>query len=1454
MFKSLAGLFSSLVTLIRDSLLAKIILVIVLLILVLLIVVPLIRKMRRKRIKEKETQDIMQDLKVWRHLSQLVKGGDEHTKAKQILSDSIARINELLKRGFTLAVEHAQGLYRVPWYILLGEPRSGKSSLLRDSELELIPSTEEKAIASDNEGKSSLPVRMWLGTKAVIYDVSGRVFFDRWLDGSSAEWSYIVREICHKRRRKPLNGIILTIPADALLADSDSLSHKKAVLMANELGYLLHASGMSLPCYVIVTKLDMVNGFREYTGGIRGELRHQILGFENGSSLYEEEPFKVFWEGLLERLRLGAKQILSLANPGSTNRMDVTGKVYVFPENFAALYANLDIYLSVLFSADNFHGTRNTVFEGISFTAATDIGLSFSPGLAALGGQKTEDLVIPGTAPSHTQGYFIRDMLHRWVFNPSPHAVFTGKELIRRHIPGYILCGFLVLTGAGWVVAAHVNPNKLGAALSQVIAYYDSLNVLLKKGTPFESALLKRDRDNNYMLNEDPIAGELMSSRVQFYFNAVSYRDMPLKPPFGFWLSDVLVFGFGPNMGYKDRVYITNQLYGTMIRTPVIKSMGTRLIEQEYEPVVLDRKLRSAIHSFTLLNELKKADLQQVFTSNRFNLDPMIRYLMPELSGNALDLLNSYIPKYDRKYSFTMDTNYIYSDDFVKADQGAINIILSAWQRSAVYPDSLYGKIKRLIIISEEIVANYAEMSDMLIRINNVVLFNDVQVAVYDWKNLIARQESLVNLGRTLFDEIRTVLVLVNIPVGFTKQEGSADPFGDNLITNYLFNDIVINYAVKEYTALFNEDMDFVTEKLNNREGAGQGTGEPGAVMALRNEFSRNLRGELEHLQLIARTLRDNEFLSKKMEDGKDSESLFLVVEKLVHLASAIEIPTPDSIRQADFETNWQKGQYNIDTALDAYNTYTKAYKENEKVAIMIANARNMLLAQAYINRYLVFDTALSFLRTSEVNIATVVETRSPDNNLFSFSGNTIQSSIGGLRYNKSYDPRVVKRIIDDIVTFANLFTQEADQNELPKFLRNKDRSLYDTQGFRNYLGKYISYWGMYPDTAYIPVSRWSEFKDRTAQYKPYQINTVLQDLYVKSVEFLTNINDITLSANLMSSKNSAIAFLNDRISLLSEFMSTDADRMLSAWDLLLSDPEGAFKILRQVSNQEVKESYMTVYSGKKEVRIGWWDDFIMNGINILSNNFIQLRLQEFAGKADQLRAFPLCADAPVQTALSLADMEDIAALFGDMGAAQTQEEQADTTVVQETIHPNLFKGAMVQQWAQTLYRFAATVTNQQKPLVWTLAQPPVAVQSTLAGRERLLAVNRFRYVEVATLEKQPKRFSTYMNQSFTLTQGSPVDSGITLKFYKTSGDKEPAIQLAYENPWSIFTLYLHQDAITDEEGHTYIPILFEDRQGKYVYYVEVRFSQELPKPDAWYTQRTWPAVKVVNGGVTGSR
>jgi hypothetical protein len=1450
MFAQLFSFVPKLISLVRTNNLAKVILVIVLLLIFLIVLLPLIRKLRRKRLKAKETRDILKDLMVWRHVAQLAQGGEQHNLAKADLSDNILRINELLTQGFDLAAIHGRGLYGVPWFMLLGEPGSGKSSLLRESELELVPSAEEKKAEPGDKG---LPVRFWLGGKAVVCDISGNIFFDRWLEGSSAEWSHIIRQICRRHYRKPLDGVILTIPVDALLTDDADLTRKKATLMANELAHLLDASGMRLPCYVVVTKLDMVNGFREYVLGLSGELRSQILGYENTTAFYKAGDFREFWNSLLDRLRSGYKKSMisrdvQLRLTGTSNRMDITGKIFLFPENLDALYPNLHIYLETLFNEDTFHGTKDTVFDGLFFASATDLGVSFNPGMAALTEQKTEDLLITETMPLVPQAYFIRDMLQKYIFNPSPHAVFVRKAARNRAIPLFALCGVLMLVSLTMIFTALFRSDELAASLAQATNYYQSLTQTLKGRNGAGPPLIMKNRDGTFAVDNNPGPYNNGSSPVQFYYNALAYRNINLTPSLGFLLPDLLTFQ-EPNMGRRDRIYIANQLYGSLVRTPLIRNVGSKLIDQSFASPVLDRELRSVIESFVQLDELNQEDFQRIFRSNRYNAEAMIAYLLPELSNDSRALLNSFVSRPDRRYTFAEEAAYVYSDEFLQAKAGALRLMLSAWQRLSVYPDSLYGKIKSLVSLSQNIVTNYGRITLVLRRSADAFSLREVQNLVAEWKDLAQTQNSLIAQGRELYEDIKNEMARANIPLGLAEA-GGGDPFGNNLINDYLFNNLVIDYAVKDYTTLFSRDMAFIREKSE-----GSRSGVLGTIVALEREFSGNLKVELETLRNAALSLKTNHLLSAKMTKDLDSDSLFMVTEKILNLANAVDIPDPARLRD-NANVSWMNGQYDIIAAFDNYEAYVKPYLENENVFSLIGNARNILAAQAYLNRYIVLSTEYDFLSTSSETIGAMIASRSEaeERELFSLSGRAIQSALGGIKYNRNYDPAIVKEITDGIAAYNDLFTQYVNLTTPPKFLQSHEGSIYQTDAFSAYLGLYLNYWGNYPDNAYIPSRSWREHRERISQTKPYQINSVLQSLYTECIGVLEDVNDIVLSEVLKREKADHIASLNDRIKLLSSFLSADADRMLTAWNRLSVEAEPAFRHIRSLPLDEIKDTYMTVYSDTRNISIGWWNDFIMDSVGILSKTYCTMKLDAFAEIQDSLRGFPLMADAPRNEVLSMNTLEDLILLLRDMGAGEITDKAAEETdPLEPLLHPILFQGAAARTWAQTIYQFANAATNSAKPLVWTLSQPPIDIQGKLFAQGRLLAVNRFRYLEVSVAGRTAKSFNTYTNQKSSLAEGSPMDKDLRFRFYRASSDREAAVEFALDKPWSIFDLYLQREVVRNDQG-VYFPIFVQDFQGQYVYFTEIDFNAEIPGPDRWYTRATWPNFRITDGAVMVNR
>ena len=105
----------------------------------------------------------------------------------------------------------------------------------------------------------------WFTDEAVFLDTAGRYTTQDSDPNSDSEgWKEFLTLLATYRKRRPLNGIVLTISVQDLMTqgDADREAHVEAARRRlNELTQELH---VQLPVYLMVTKCDVVPGFMEY--------------------------------------------------------------------------------------------------------------------------------------------------------------------------------------------------------------------------------------------------------------------------------------------------------------------------------------------------------------------------------------------------------------------------------------------------------------------------------------------------------------------------------------------------------------------------------------------------------------------------------------------------------------------------------------------------------------------------------------------------------------------------------------------------------------------------------------------------------------------------------------------------------------------------------------------------------------------------------------------------------------------------------------------------------------------------------------------------------------------------------------------------------------------------------------------------------------------------------------
>ena len=126
----------------------------------------------------------------------------------------------------------------------------------------------------------------WFTNHAVLLDTAGRLLFEEAPPGTTNEWDEFLQLLVRSRPKCPVNGMLLILPVDTLITDSADKIEQKATRIAERLDHIQRALRVRFPVYIIITKCDLMNGFREFFDDLTDpQLQHQILGWSNPNPL-----------------------------------------------------------------------------------------------------------------------------------------------------------------------------------------------------------------------------------------------------------------------------------------------------------------------------------------------------------------------------------------------------------------------------------------------------------------------------------------------------------------------------------------------------------------------------------------------------------------------------------------------------------------------------------------------------------------------------------------------------------------------------------------------------------------------------------------------------------------------------------------------------------------------------------------------------------------------------------------------------------------------------------------------------------------------------------------------------------------------------------------------------------------------------------------------------------------
>ena len=330
-------------------------------------------------------------------------------------------------------------VYSLPWYLVAGVPRAGKSSLVMGSNLNFqnLPSqrqSEQKFV------RSTQNIDWRVTSDAVFVDTAGRYQSE----GADAdEWAGLIEAVKKYRKARPIDGLLLVANADKILNSSEQEAEQTAKILRTRLDEVMARTKIRFPVYLIFTNADSIEGFRDSFSTSKGEAKNLVWGAtipieksDNSQALFDGE-FEILHDSLMKR------RLMRLSAPFSPVRQL---RIFNFPLHFGGARRKIGAFVATLFRPNPF--SENPFLRGFYFTAAP----AARPSLPS--GGKT----LAPNQPNTVGDSYFTERLFRDVILRDKDLVRTLQEQKQRPpILGWILTGLGALVVLSLLTLAGVS-------------------------------------------------------------------------------------------------------------------------------------------------------------------------------------------------------------------------------------------------------------------------------------------------------------------------------------------------------------------------------------------------------------------------------------------------------------------------------------------------------------------------------------------------------------------------------------------------------------------------------------------------------------------------------------------------------------------------------------------------------------------------------------------------------------------------------------------------------------------------------------------------------------------------------------------------------------------------------------------------------------------------------------
>jgi type VI secretion system protein ImpL len=349
--------------------------------------------------------------------------------------------------------------YKVPWFMVLGQRESGKSTLMSHTGLNLSMGRPEAETLGSRDG-----CNWWFFDEGIMLDIDGELVLRR--DGKSHDsrgWKALLDSLLKNRSQRPIDGVVLTIPATELIgserseADRSIIAGEKSAQLFERLYQAQKVLGIRFPVFIVVTKCDAIQGFKSFCGELPQRLRHDILGWSSPYTLessYNSNWIDEAFQSLSKDLR--QTQIETVVDGIQVNNGD---NFFKFPTEFVSMKEPLRTYFNNLFKQSVYHEPfmfRGLYFCGDGVEDEMDFTIPTSDST-----KSNESLSESSNVPIKGDIFFLKDLFQKKIFPEYRLGRPTAKIFQWRSKLTWALRAAAVIFVGVWFVGISIGYDRL---------------------------------------------------------------------------------------------------------------------------------------------------------------------------------------------------------------------------------------------------------------------------------------------------------------------------------------------------------------------------------------------------------------------------------------------------------------------------------------------------------------------------------------------------------------------------------------------------------------------------------------------------------------------------------------------------------------------------------------------------------------------------------------------------------------------------------------------------------------------------------------------------------------------------------------------------------------------------------------------------------------------------------